>query len=90
MNKALNNSDGLGGAVSRLTQVNAGEYFDQARNAGSEITDVGDLARLISILPPRFTVQQMQKIMTTKKDGYSLRSGTCNENKPHNSRTMFL
>jgi len=60
--------------VSRLSQANAGEFFEAARSANSELVSVGDLARLIAILPPRFTVQQLKKIMNTAKDGYSLSS----------------
>ena len=63
--------------VSRLSQANAGEFFEQARDADSSLLRVGDMARLIAILPPRFTVQKLEKIMTTAKHGYSLRSGEC-------------
>ena len=61
--------------VSRLSQANAGEFFEQARDADSSLLRVGDMARLIAILPPRFTVQKLEKTMSTAKHGYSLRSG---------------
>ena len=51
------------------------EYFGQAKQAASVIVSMKNFARIISVLPPRFTVQNIKMIFSTNKDGYSWSSG---------------
>ena len=46
-----------------------------AEKANSELVTKSHFAQIIAMLPPRFTVQKIQKIFTTKQHGYSLSSG---------------
>ena len=54
---------------------NLNEYLPQAKYANSKIISTDKVAHVISILPPRFSVQNIEMIYSTYKDGYSLTSG---------------
>jgi hypothetical protein len=53
---------------------NLNEYLPQAKYANSKIISTDKVAHVISILPPRFSVQNIEMIYSTYKDGYSLTS----------------
>ena len=46
-----------------------------AEQANSKILTSQKLAEIISILPPRFTVQKIEQIYSTIDDGYALSTG---------------
>ena len=66
---------GLNAEKARLSIANTGEFIDLAEKANSELVTKSHFAQIIAMLPPRFTVQKIQKIFTTKHHGYSLSSG---------------
>ena len=51
------------------------DFTLMAEQANSKILKSDHLAQIISILPPRFTVQKIERIFTTVDDGYALSSG---------------
>jgi len=65
---------GLNAEKARLSIANTGEFIDLAEKANSELVTKSHFAQIIAMLPPRFTVQKIQKIFTTKQHGYSLSS----------------
>ena len=72
------NSTSLGGLnaeKARLSIADTGEFIDLAEKANSELVKKSHFAQVIAMLPPRFTVQKIQKIFTTKQHGYSISSG---------------
>jgi len=65
---------GLNAEKARLSIADTGEFIDLAEKANSELIKKSHFAQVIAMLPPRFTVQKIQKIFTTKQHGYSLSS----------------
>jgi len=65
---------GLNAEKARLSIANTGEFIDLAEKANSELVTKSHFAQIIAMLPPRFTVQKIQKIFATKHHGYSLSS----------------
>ncbi|CBY43630.1 unnamed protein product [Oikopleura dioica] len=64
-------ADGLEAQMSRLSQANAGEFYAQAKYAASTLISTNSMSRLFAILPPRFSVQNLEKIFSTSTDGYA-------------------
>merc|ERR1711860_366684 len=58
---------GLNAEKARLSIANTGELIDLAEKANSELVTKSHFAQIIAMLPPRFTVQKIQKIFTTKQ-----------------------
>lgn len=67
-------SDGLETQMSRLSQAHAGEFFIQAQHAQSNLVKVNSMARLFAILPPRLSVQNLDKVFDTSSHGYAYQS----------------
>lgn len=65
---------GLNAEKARLSIADTGEFIDLAEKANSELVTKSHFAQIIAMLPPRFTVQKIQKIFSTKQHGYSLSS----------------
>jgi len=72
----FSNIDGLEAQMSRLSQANAGEFYAQAIYAASTLISTNSMSRLFAILPPRFSVQNLEKIFSTSTDGYAYQTGT--------------
>ena len=68
-------SDGLEAQMSRLSQKHAGEFYAQAKHASSSLISINSMSRLFAILPPRFSVQNLEKIFSTTTDGYAYQTG---------------
>jgi hypothetical protein len=64
--------------MSRLSQANAGEFYAQAKYAASTLISTNSMSRLFAILPPRFSVQNLEKIFSTSTDGYAYQTGSQN------------
>ncbi|CAG5106604.1 Oidioi.mRNA.OKI2018_I69.chr1.g2915.t1.cds [Oikopleura dioica] len=64
-------ADGLEAQMSRLSQKHAGEFYAQAKHASSSLISINSMSRLFAILPPRFSVQNLEKIFSTTTDGYA-------------------
>ena len=61
------------GSVATVTDTS--DFTAMAEQANSKILTSQKLAEIISILPPRFTVQKIEQIYSTIDDGYALSTG---------------
>ena len=57
------------------TVTDTSDFTAMAEQANSKILTSQKLAEIISILPPRFTVQKIEQIYSTIDDGYALSTG---------------
>ena len=56
-------------------EVDTADFSVMAEQANAKVVAVEQLARIIAILPPRFTVQKVERIFCTLDDGYALSTG---------------
>ena len=62
-------------AGAKDVNLDTADFSAMAEQAQAKVIASDQLARLIAILPPRFTVQKVERIFCTLDDGYALSTG---------------